>query len=197
MQFILLLDKSLFLFINNTLANPVFDLIMPFITNLNHWKIPILIFWLYLMIGQGRHGRVVALLVIPVLVCTDQISAAVIKPLVGRIRPCYVLEQVRILVSCGGRFAFPSSHATNLAGFATLYTFLYRRQWWWIWGLTGLIGFSRIYVGKHYPLDVLGGFLIGSAISILIFLLYLQIIKRYSFLSYRSYRQPESEEGGS
>lgn len=194
MQFFLLLDKKLFLFINVTLANSVFDQIMPFVTNLNNWKIPILLFWLYLVIAQDRRGRVVALLVIPVIVCTDQISASVLKPLVGRIRPCYALQQVRLLVSCGGRYAFPSSHATNLAGFATLYTILYRRQWWWIWGLTGLIGFSRIYVGKHYPLDVLGGFIIGSAITLFIFFLYLQIVEKYPFLGYR---QLDNREGKS
>ncbi len=185
MQTIIALDIKLFFVINNGFTNPLFDLFMPFVTNLNNWKIPIVLIWLFLMIRGGRKGRVVALLLICSVVITDQLSATLIKPLVGRIRPCHVLDHVRLLVGCGGKFSFPSSHATNISSIAVIFSFFYRKGTAWFVLLAVIIGFSRIYVGVHYPLDVLGGFIIGSSAGFAVILIYLKISGQFPAISYR------------
>jgi undecaprenyl-diphosphatase len=192
----LFIDTQLFHFLNSTIANPFFDIIMPFITNVNNWRIPIAIFWIFLVVKGGRRGRVAAILIIPVLVFSDQITAFVIKPWVGRIRPCYALEHVRLLVGCGGKYSFPSNHATNISGFAMLFTFLYSRYKIYLWSLAGLIGFSRVYVGKHYPLDVVCGTLLGILIAVLVWYLYKLLASRIPSIQINPAAENRIKEGG-
>jgi undecaprenyl-diphosphatase len=189
-QTIIAFDIKLFYLINNGLANPLFDVFMPFITNLNNWKIPILLIWLWLMIKGGRKGRVAAILLVVTVVITDQLSATLIKPLAGRIRPCYVLDHVRLLVGCGGKYSFPSSHATNISGMAVILSFFYRKGIAWFTLLALVIGFSRIYVGVHYPVDVLGGLIIGSCAGIIVIIVYLQISVKIPPIRYQNIPEP-------
>jgi len=168
------LDTAVFHFLNGTIGNPVFDVIMPFVTDLNrHWYGWIFYggAWLLLMTFGGRTGRTAALLLIPVIALGDQLSSSVIKKLVMRPRPCHsvgglpVVEHVRLLVGCGGGFSFPSSHAVNNFAAATLLSHFYPRKRAWLFGAAGLVAFSRISVGVHYPSDVLGGMIIGVSIA--------------------------------
>ena len=171
MEFILKLDQSLFLFLNKTVSNPVFDKVMPFVTNADNWVVPLALGWLSLIIFGGKKGRVTALLVVIIVALSDQMSSAVIKPMIGRLRPCnpYVfIEGAHFLRGMKTSLSFPSSHAANNAAVATLITARYPRVKWIFIGLALLVGYSRIYVGVHYPLDVLGGFLVGILCAILI-----------------------------
>jgi len=171
-QFILSLDHQLFLFINVELANPLFDLIMPFITNKKNWYIPIGISWILLLWKGGRKGRIVALLIVPVLILSDQASSSWIKPIFSRLRPCKTLDNIRLLVRCGSGYSFPSAHATNISAVFTTFIYFYRK-YTAIWvAIILLIGLSRIFVGVHYPLDVLGGYMIGVFISMLVILIF-------------------------
>lgn len=178
------IDEIIFSFLNQSIANNFFDLIMPFLTNLDNWRIPIVISVFYLVFKGGRKGRVGVILIIFIITACDQLSASVLKPMIGRIRPCYNLENVRIIVGCGGKFSFPSSHATNMAGFAMIFSLLYHRWSIWFWFLALTIGFTRIYIGVHYPGDVLYGFILGSVISVLIFSVYLILASKYPALHY-------------
>ena len=114
-----------------------------------------------------------ALLLIPVLICADQFASSVLKPLVGRLRPCSmvdgvrVVQEVRLLVGCGPGKSFPSSHAVNNAAVAMLFGWYYRRFWPWFCAWALLIMFSRVAVGVHYPSDVLGGAVVGTAVALL------------------------------
>lgn len=184
MKILLNIDEIIFSFLNQSISNNFFDLIMPFLTNLDNWRIPIVIFVFYLIFKGGRKGRVVVILIIFIITACDQFSASVLKPVIGRIRPCHDLENVRIIVGCGGKFSFPSSHATNMAGFAMIFSLLYHRWALWFWFLALTIGFTRIYIGVHYPGDVLYGFILGSAISVLIFSVYMILASKYPFLHY-------------
>jgi undecaprenyl-diphosphatase len=85
----------------------------------------------------------------------DLATNRVIKPLVGRVRPCTALPTVVLRIPCPEGPSFPSSHAVNMAALATVLTLSYRR-WWWVWWSAALVvGLSRVYVGVHYPSDVL------------------------------------------
>lgn len=183
MQTLLSLDEKIFFFINHTLVNSILDVAMPFITNLDNWEIPIVLIVLLLLVKGGKRGRVAIFLLIPVLIASDQVAAFVLKPGIGRVRPCHALENVRLLVGCGGKYAFPSNHATNVAGFAFVFSMFYRKYWALFWSIALAIGFSRIYVGVHYPLDVIGGLILGSMFAYVVYNLYLLVATKYPVIN--------------
>jgi undecaprenyl-diphosphatase len=169
-EFFVYIDRLLFSLFNRTIANPVFDVLMPFITDLNKHTVSFIIVGLiliYLMIWGGKTGRIVVFGLILVVTLADQLNSSVLKSIFYRPRPCHFvndifnIEHIRLLVGCGGGRSFPSSHAANNAAVATFLSFYYGRYKWWFIGIAGTIGFSRIYVGVHFPSDVLAGFLVG------------------------------------
>ncbi len=178
-QEILQLDKLLFYFLNRGIANPVFDIVMPFVTKDFNLRVFLVLVWFGLLIWGGKTGRIVAILLIPAIAISDQLSSHIIKPLVGRIRPCHELENVRLLVSCGSGLSFPSSHAVNSFTVATLLSKFYKRYLVYLFSLAFLIAFSRVYVGVHYPGDIVAGMLIGFVVGLLVFYLWVYISKLY------------------
>ncbi|MBN2416509.1 phosphatase PAP2 family protein [bacterium] len=157
------IDKTLFLFLNSGLANSVFDTVMPFVTDADNWRIPLGAAWLALLLFGGRRGRIAALLAVVVLTLSDQVSSSLLKPLIGRVRPCFAVEGARLLIRQSRSFSFPSSHAANNAALALFFSVKYPRATWVFITIAVLVGYSRIYVGVHYPSDVAGGFLVGAA----------------------------------
>lgn len=161
LDWLLEIDQALFIFINVSLASPVTDLLMPIITNDNLLRVVYgSSMVLLLVFGRKRFLWVVVLSFILVTL-TDQTSSLWLKPLVGRVRPCKVL-QVHLLVNCGAGLAFPSSHATNLFGQALFFGLLYRKYSIYLLVFASLVGISRVFVGVHYPFDVLAGAVIGG-----------------------------------
>ncbi|MEX0737120.1 MAG: phosphatase PAP2 family protein, partial [Bacteroidota bacterium] len=93
-DFLFSLDLSLFWFGNRTLQNPLFDLLMPFVTDLNKKPVALVvaaILWLFLLVKGGKQGRIAALLLIPTIALGDQLNSSVLKHMVERIRPCHTL----------------------------------------------------------------------------------------------------------
>jgi len=171
MDKLLQFDTCLFYYVNIYGQNSFFDVLMPFITDLKNWYIPIAGLWIFLLIVGGKKGRTIAFLIIPLIFISDQLSSSVLKPLIGRIRPCNALEDIHLLVNKSYSFSFPSSHASNIFAAAFLFSYYYRRFALFIFLFAVSVGYSRIYVGVHYPLDVFGGALLGilCSISILVF----------------------------
>jgi len=105
---------------------------------------------------------------------TDFTSASILKPLIGRIRPCHdpsLPFAVNNISGCGGLFSMPSSHAANHFGLATFWFSVIKetlnRKWFWLWFWAFIICYSQVYVGVHYPADVIAGGLLGVAIGTL------------------------------
>lgn len=175
-------DVAVFFLINHSLANPVFDVIMPFLTDLNKiWfgKALYLLGFVWLIVKGGRNGRITAGLLVIGIVLSDQLSSSVLKPLVGRIRPCQTLDGVRLLVDCGGGLSFPSSHAVNNFCAAAILAAFYTPQRWIWFGIAALIAFTRPYVGVHYPSDILGGAIIGTCCGTLLVVLWRETDRRF------------------
>lgn len=175
MHFLIVLDRQIFLFFNNTIANPIFDIIFPFITEEKNWIIPGLIALIIFVIVKKKQAIPVIILIIITFALTDLIAYRFLKPLFGRLRPCnpaYFNNGIHIFLK-GGRFffghkssfAFPSNHAANIFGLATMLTLFYRNRFYYFYFFALLIGFSRIYIGVHYPLDIFGGAILGISVG--------------------------------
>lgn len=162
-------DEELFLYLNN-LGNAYWDPFWLFVTNKLSW-IP-----LYLILGyvffrkSGLKSTLIYLAFAGLMIFfTDQISHFYKDSLIRRFRPCYneeIFPLMRLVKdTCGGKFGFFSGHATNHFAIA-VFTGLVLSRFNWVMPLmliwAGFIAYSRIYIGVHYPLDVLSGALIGS-----------------------------------
>jgi len=161
------LDTMLFKFINSDLANGFFDFVIPIFSDEQSLLYMMLVFLIVIAWKGNREERFAILAAAVAVAIVDPTCSKIIKPLVGRIRPCFVLDNVRILKIIGGQLSLPSNHCANVAAIAGAFGFLSKRTLYILMPAALLVGFSRIYVGNHYPLDVLAGWAIGGAFGAL------------------------------
>ncbi len=166
-EYLINFDQHAFLIINGKLQNVYLDSFLPLVRNKYIWA-PLYAFIIsYLIINYRLKGLLIILFTILTVVLCDQISSSLIKPLAQRLRPCndpILGDYVRLLVPCGGGFSFISSHASNHFGIAmTLGLSLKQYKWVLPTGIAWatLISYAQIYVGVHYPFDILGGAVLG------------------------------------
>ena len=159
-------DKKIFTFFNSSIANPIFDIFFPIITNQDIWIIPILLGIIILSIRGGTKGRIASIVLIIGVILADYSSAQIIKPYFQRLRPSHdILDQIRLLVPKGGRYGFVSSHAANMYVSATILGYFYSKQKRLFFTIASLVAFSRVYVGVHYPADIVFGGLLGYGLG--------------------------------
>jgi len=171
------LDRALFYLVNSFGRNTLFDLGMPILSNGAYFKIPLALAFIAMVIWGGRKGRAAVLLTIPLLILSDS-SSQLIKGLFQRVRPCHALEQVHLLVGCTSSYSFPSNHAANVFAIATFFSRHYRDLALPFYIAAALVGYSRIYVGVHYPSDVLAGAGLGFTWALVVLHLEKETIPR-------------------
>lgn len=180
------LDKEVFLFLNN-LGNTDWDSFWMFVTN-KLSSIPLYLILLILVYKQlGLRKTFVVLFTVAIMILVTDQLANFFKYGVQRLRPCYDLEvnEIMRLVknSCGGRFGYFSAHAANSFAVAFFFTFLLKPNYRFIgfllffWAI--IVAYSRIYIGVHFPLDVLTGIGIGLGLSWLFTKLYIFALHKY------------------
>ena len=184
MELLLSLDRQIFFFVNGIISNQFFDHLMPLLRNKYIWS-PLYVFLIsYLILNHKTEGFIMVLFAVLTIVCCDQISSSVIKPLVQRLRPCNdpsLKDQVHLLITCGSGFSFISSHAANHFGLAIFVARGLKAVKWLlpagiVWA--SLISIAQVYVGVHYPFDVFGGGALGSICGLLLGLLYHRLIRK-------------------
>jgi len=172
LEWLLNLDYRLFVLINSHWTNSLFDFVCPLLRNRFLW-VPLYVFlFSFFVINFQRKGWLIIAFMILSVAFADQISSHLLKPSVHRTRPCnqeILAGKVRMMVDCSNSYSFPSSHASNhfAAAIFLLTLFARRRKWLMLilvfWAFA--ISYSQVYVGLHYPLDILGGAIIGSLIG--------------------------------
>ncbi|WP_411031461.1 phosphatase PAP2 family protein [Spongiimicrobium sp. 3-5] len=179
-------DKELFLFLNS-LGNSTWDGFWMFVTG--KWSsIPLylgLLILSYKFLGPKK--CIVLLIALALLITSTDQLANFFKYGVQRLRPCHDAEVSSLMrlvkSSCGGRYGFFSAHAANSFAAAFFFTYLLRHKYQYIgifliiWAI--FVSYSRIYIGVHYPLDIVTGMLIGLILSWLFAKLYIFALQKF------------------
>lgn len=168
-------DTELFYLVNKDGQNMLFDYVMPIVSNFNYFIVPLILWGLFLL--KRKPGMVLGIIL--VVAFSDWLCYFVLKPLFGRPRPFDVLSAVHLYkgswsitgdvssVAGADSLGFPSSHATNVFCAALFLSYHMRRWWPLFYAIALAVGYSRVYLGVHYPFDVFFGAVIGSLLGVL------------------------------
>lgn len=178
-------DYTAWYYINTQWINDFFDILMPFLRNQWTWAPLYLFLAIFMPVNYGRKGLMWCVFFIMAFAMGDFISASIIKPYYVRLRPCnnpYIKDVVHLLVPCGSGLSFPSSHATNhfAMGIFSAVSLQKKARWIWIaallWAFS--VAYAQVYVGVHYPGDVLVGAILGTTIGLLVGYMYNRVYNK-------------------
>ena len=189
------LDQWLFIKINSDLSNPFFDSLMPFMRYPLNWAPLYLFLGAFVLLNYKGKGAWWILFFIVTIALTDMTGNYVFKHGFERIRPCGdpdFFMHVRLLTDhCSTGYSFVSNHAANHFGIAAFFFITFRhilKKWAWIgfaWAF--IIAYAQIYVGLHFPLDVICGAIIGIILGLSMGSVF---NKRFGFVNFDAQQQP-------
>src|ERR1051325_5938910 len=162
MDWLAALDTAFFRFLNQSLANPVFDWLMPRLAGHLLFIPALLLAGIWLVCKGGQRGRLLVLFLVLAITLTDGFVCNTIKKAVARPRPGLALADTRCLLGSTGSGSMPSSHPANWFGATSVCFVFYRRSWRLILPVAATVSFSRVYDGVHYPSAVLAGAILGA-----------------------------------
>jgi len=178
-------DYTAWYYLNTQWINDVFDVLMPFLRNQWTWAPLYLFLLIFMPANYGRKGWMWCVFFLMAFAIGDFVSASIIKPYYIRLRPCnnpYIKDIVHLLVPCGSGLSFPSSHATNHFAMGIFSAVSLRKKAKWIWPIALLwalfIGYAQVYVGVHFPGDVVVGGVLGTLIGLLVGYTYNRVYNR-------------------
>jgi undecaprenyl-diphosphatase len=179
-------DIWLFRLMNQHLVTPAFDDLMVFLTDPKLSVHLLILSAAFMFVRRGRDGFTVLLLAALAVGIADFTASGIMKPLFHRVRPCFALQGVRLLVNQPSSWSMASSHAANAAAVASIVWIFFRggsavdRAYVLLMMFYGvLVAFSRIYIGVHYPGDVLAGLAIGIVSAGLVYTIAAWTLKRF------------------
>jgi len=181
-------DQQALVYLNTHCSASWADQFMILVSGTFVW-IPFYALLLFFLIKKFRYNTVwiIAAVVLTIVLC-DQLASGVAKPLTQRLRPCHepsILPLLRMVTDCGGEYGFFSSHASNTFGLACFVWLIFgqARKWSWLFLWAAVVSYSRIYLGKHYPLDILTGAACGVLVAYLMAYVCKKMIYRYPIKS--------------
>ena len=169
------IDEAAFLFLNG-FHSPAFDKIMWFITTIQTW-IPLYALIIFFIFRQFKWQGLWVLLGVAVLITiTDQLTSSIMKPFFERLRPCHdetIKHLVHNYMRCGGLYSFVSGHSANSFAIATFVFLLFKKRypvfgWLFLWAT--IVAYTRVYLGVHFPGDIIVGGAIGAGLGWVIYL---------------------------
>lgn len=173
------IDLAIFYFFNHTISTGFLDKFFSTITNVNNWYITYVILLGISWTKGGLRGKLALIGVLLLIVVTDQTGYRLLKEYFARPRPCEVLSDVITPTGCTGTYSFPSNHALNNFAAAIFFSILFPKLKWILFTGAALISISRVYLGLHYPSDIVGGAVIGLAFGYIFAIGILRIEKFY------------------
>ena len=181
-DFLYSIDLMIFYFFNHTISLPILDKFFSLITSVNNWYIAYLILLGISWTIGGKRGKIAVVGIILLIVASDQTGYRLLKEFFARPRPCDILSDVITPIGCTGTYSFPSNHALNNFAAAFFFYKLFPKLKWILFITAGLVAISRVYLGLHYPSDIIGGAIIGIAFGYIFSELAL-IVERKFFMS--------------